>query len=382
MSHAPYSPSGASRWTVCTSSVPLAASAKALGLEAPDSEYARQGTIAMAVAERYLKAMQRRATALLQDPTGAPPPPTIPGAVVEAVGDDAFDMMEWEPEMAPAIQFFLSRAEMLVKHAADPDAWGAETNVHIHQVPTAGTADFHVLLMTGKLVVVDYKHGVGIKVKAEDNPQLLLYAAGLADLYDLDDNAALDLAVCQPRHPEGGWETWATTVRYAREFAEHCAKVISGPPSYVTGPHCRFCPAVLICGKRFQELEEVAAADRVAGDLVARVLDLGPRVNEAVKEARSVAVARLMGGKAIPGWTLKEGRGAYVWKEGAEAEARKRFGAAAFTTPELLSPAVFRETFPAEKDFDAKFVFRRPGLPQLTEGKSEARVIQWPKGAK
>jgi hypothetical protein len=251
--------------------------------------------------------------------------------------------------------------------------------VHIHQVPTFGSCDFHVLLLDDTLYVVDYKHGVGVEVVPEDNAQLLLYAAGLADKYGLEDDARLILVACQPRHPSGGWRQAEYRVRYAREYAAWAGERIK-TVEYVVGPHCRFCPAMLICGKRYQEVEDVAGADKLVGDLLARVLDRSARVNEVVKQARGAAVAQLMAGKTIPGWRLGEGRGEYIWKVGAEQRAIEKFGNAALTKPVLLSPAQVRDTLPGGAEFFRENTFRRPGKPTLEQGEAEARAINWPKG--
>jgi hypothetical protein len=375
--HAPYAPSGAARWTVCTASVPLAASAEALGFPKSESEYARAGTVAMAVAEQYLRLLMERQEMLFESGGKIDlPPPTLARAAARAVELDAIDFTEWNPEEFEApLTFFLAKAEDLVKHAKE---WGTETRVHIHQVPTFGSCDFHALLLDDTLYVVDYKHGAGVEVTPEDNAQLLLYAAGLADKYGLEDDARLVLVVCQPRHPAGGWRQAEYNVRYAREYATWAGERIK-TFEYVVGPHCQFCPAMLICGKRYQELEDVAGAEKIVGDLLARILDRSARVNEVIKQARNAAIAQLMAGKTIPGWRLTEGRGEYVWKPGAEQRAIEKFGEAAFTKPALLSPAQVRDSLPGGAEFFKENAVRRPGKPTLERGEAEARVINWPK---
>jgi hypothetical protein len=358
--------------------VPLAASAEALGFPQVESEFARSGTVAMAVAEQYLRLMMERRE--VQVSSGGKidlPAPTLARAAARAVEIDAIDFTEWDPaEFEAPLTYFLDKAESLVSHAQE---WGTETRIHIHQVPSFGSCDFHALLHDGSLHVVDYKHGVGVEVSPEDNSQLLLYAAGLADMYGLEDEARLLLVVCQPRHPAGGWRQVEYRVRYAREYAAWAGERTK-TFDYVTGDHCRFCPAMLICGKRYQEVGDVAGADKIVGDLLARILDQGARVNEVVKTARNAATARLLSGKPVPGWRLREGRGEYVWTVGAEQRALERYGNAALTQPVLLSPAQVRDTLPDGKEFFRENTFRRPGSPTLERGEAEPRVVNWPKG--
>ena len=46
-----------------------------------------------------------------------------------------------------------------------------------------GTSDA-ILISDGTMHVIDYKHGLGILVCAEDNPQMKCYALGALELFD------------------------------------------------------------------------------------------------------------------------------------------------------------------------------------------------------
>ena len=46
-----------------------------------------------------------------------------------------------------------------------------------------GTADC-ILIADGVLNIVDYKHGKGVEVSAEKNPQMMLYALGALEIFD------------------------------------------------------------------------------------------------------------------------------------------------------------------------------------------------------
>lgn len=46
-----------------------------------------------------------------------------------------------------------------------------------------GTGDC-VIIADGTLHIVDYKHGRGVLVEADDNPQMKLYALGALELFD------------------------------------------------------------------------------------------------------------------------------------------------------------------------------------------------------
>ena len=52
----------------------------------------------------------------------------------------------------------------------------------------------------GRIHICDYKNGVGVKVDAHNNPQMMLYAVGalheLADVYD--DIQKVSMSIIQP----------------------------------------------------------------------------------------------------------------------------------------------------------------------------------------
>ena len=62
-----------------------------------------------------------------------------------------------------------------------------------------GTADC-IIIADGTLRIIDYKHGLGVLVSAEDNPQMKCYALGALelfdDIYDIDN---VSMTIYQPR---------------------------------------------------------------------------------------------------------------------------------------------------------------------------------------
>lgn len=371
--HAPYSPSAGARWTACTASVPLTEAARALGLtDESSSPYAREGTVAMKILEYLVASWNASARCYAAAPRDA---------AAEAVAEGDIDFTEIAPDMLGAITFAARHLEDLLRHS---DQWGIEDPVYIPQVPTRGTPDFWCLLLTNVLVVVDYKHGAGVSVEAENNWQLTLYAAGLAERLGLARDRPVLLQVLQPRCEEGRFKQWQTTVGHVIDRAEEAGARINSPPEFRVGPHCQWCPATLLCGKRHAELQEVADLPdpgQAANDIVARALNLDKRVSDVVKAARNVAIARLQAGKEVPGWTLAEGRGAFVWKEGALKALSDKFGEAAYSKPQPLSPAQVRDNLSDGAEFFRAWTFRTPGAPTLKPGSSKPREINWPAGA-
>jgi hypothetical protein len=62
-----------------------------------------------------------------------------------------------------------------------------------------GTGDC-VVIADGALHIVYYKHGQGVLVEAEDNPQMKLYALGALELFDgIYDIDRVSMTIYQPR---------------------------------------------------------------------------------------------------------------------------------------------------------------------------------------
>lgn len=356
-SHSPYSPSSAFRWMHCSASVALSLSAETLGLGGGDSRAARTGTVAMAILERML-------------PRDGDPGASFKDALMLACAEGVVDITEVEADMQPALE---RAVQVIAPYALSASHYDIEALVNIPQIPTSGHVDFYaVFLEPGKekIVVIDYKHGEGLLVEAKKNPQLLLYAAGVADMFNLiSPSIQVTLIVIQPRHVAGGVKIWTTTLGEVLAFADE-AGARARSQTYKTGDHCRFCAAAPICGLRIKEMEAAASYDPEAvvhdasGEIMASVLDKARRVKDFIDRTEKAAIARLMAGRDVPGWALGEGPGRLVWKSGAEEALVAAYGERAYEKS-LLSPAQVRDTMPDGTALVAQHAFRRPGKPTL-----------------
>ena len=84
-----------------------------------------------------------------------------------------------------------------------------------------GTTDAAVLDRE-RLEVIDYKHGIGIVVEVENNPQIMYYAYMIIDELGSawHDDAPITVTIVQPRVT---WRepirSWQTTVGHIRQWA-------------------------------------------------------------------------------------------------------------------------------------------------------------------
>ena len=219
------------------------------------------------------------------------------------------------------------------------------------------------------LNVVDLKGGEGIPVEVDDNPQLKYYAFGLIDglerqrSYVFDDAMVVRLAIVQPRitwHPAGPIRTWDTTVGEIKAWVHDVLvphmNATQFDDSLKAGPWCRFCPAKLVCPLLTAMFGAAAKANpKHVEQMTPARLGLEYEASKAVKfyitALEKHALAVLMRGEDVPLIQLERKRANRAWKPGSPELAMQRYGQAAFSKPELLTPAALEAAVPAAKEW-------------------------------
>ena len=122
-----------------------------------------------------------------------------------------------------------------------------------------GTLDC-ALLNDGQCIVADFKYGKGVKVFAEDNSQLKLYALGLfqehGDFYDME---SFKLCIIQPRI---NWiDEWEISLEdlliWADEVVEpKAAEALTDTATFAAGEWCRWCKIRSTCKTRAESIKE------------------------------------------------------------------------------------------------------------------------------
>jgi hypothetical protein len=372
MAHHRYPPSSAARTVVCPGWVAVADAAYASGLAEPDTAgpAAREGTVAMAVLETYLRAEE---------------PMTLEQAAFHAVLQHP---CEPEPfEISGEMLATLERAlPFFIQPRTQSRTWGVEHRLDIERAGTEGTCDFwayggHL----ERLTVIDYKHGAGVHVDPQGNWQLALYACGVVDYLKLLDGARIDCLIVQPRHI--AWSpnncTWETTAGEVRRMAE-AHREAQKSSALRAGDHCKFCPGALACPARHAEVfaSDEAIEHQVADlsdEAMAGLLGMEARVTSFFRDLKHAAIGRIQGGRSLPGWTVAEGRGSYDWRLGAEKALAERLGEEAYEK-RLLTPAQIRDNAPDGDEIFKEWAFRKAGAPTLKKGAAKPEPINWPKG--
>lgn len=383
--HALLSASSAARWLVCT-----AAPRFEEGLPESTSGYAEEGRLAHAIAElKVLKkftimtnrAYNSRLNKLKKEP-------------------------HYDPEMDKTTDLYLEHLlEQAMTYNSSPTV-AAEVKVDFADyVPEGfGTCDC-VMIGGDTLCITDYKHGKGVPVSAEGNPQMRLYALGALKRYAPifgDAIKKIRMSIDQPRLDSYTTET--ITVEELRAWGDSikpiASKAFSGFGEFVPGDHCRFCRGKAQCRARAdtctaledfagcvpegsitpeqkQSRNDAAASgmnppglltDEEIGDLLFR----GRVLVQWYKDLEEYATTALLAGKSIPGWKLVAGRSVRVFADPDAAikaviDAGYDEALVYDRKPKTLSQL---EMLMGKKDFAEKlghYVIKPPGKPALAE---------------
>ena len=291
--HAILSASSSDRWLHCPPSARLCESYDDKG-----SDYAAEGTDAHALCEYKLR---------------------------RALGMEAADPTEnltwFNEEMSDCAAgyaaYVLEQVEAAKQNCADPTVL-IEQRVDFSRWVEGGfgTADC-IIVADGILQIIDYKHGLGVLVSAEKNPQMMCYALGALELFDgIYDIETVSMTIYQPRRDNVS--TYELSKDELCHWAEETLKpaadlAFAGDGEFKCGDYCRFCKARNDCRARADANLELARYEFKLPPLLTDedIEDILSKVDELVSWASDIkeyALQQAISGKEWPGWKLVEGR--------------------------------------------------------------------------
>lgn len=333
-SHALISPSGAERWFACPASLWLSK-------DEPDqsSEYAKEGTTAHALAE-YCFNFNKKADGLVG---------------MKTVVND----IDVDEEMAEAVQIYVDTVNGIRSSMSDVLVFDVEQKLDFSELldistntmntdykpeKSFGTADV-VLLGDGELQVHDLKYGKGVRVSAENNKQLLIYALSAYYYYSLGcEINKISVHIHQPRlnHYSDFTLTPDKLFDFGKQLKEKAGIAYS---IYLNGPQsdtdfcagesqCRFCKAASKCETLanyvaqtieadFENLDDtfVEHVDKLSNEALANRFKSIGLIKAWITAVETKVQSELQLGNSVPGFKLVLSRqGNRVWTSEEEAE--------------------------------------------------------------
>ena len=170
-----------------------------------------------------------------------------------------------------------------------------------------------------RAIVLDWKFGDGVLVSAEENEQLLFYAAAAMRTEEskwiFEGATEIECIIVQP--PE--IRRWVTTPQRVALFEQELRRAVheshSEAASMAAGDHCRWCAAKPICPKMTGQVERVMQTKLQALpiDQIAIQLEQADAIESYIKDLRTLATQMLEHGVRVPGFKLVAKRGTRQW---------------------------------------------------------------------
>lgn len=360
--HAILSPSSAKRWINCT---PSALLAEAAGSKS--SVYAEEGTLAHEIAEH----------ALTQYLNGAYDP-----IIDEAlpIKDEHLKNPLFSIDMANYIRDYCDYVigENYEMQKADGlSKMFLERKVDITDYAPDSFGSVDVTLESDKTIhIIDLKYGAGVKVTADYNEQMMLYALGALKAAASKDITNIRMTIAQVRLDH--YDTFEMSKGELLDWAEKVLKpaakaAIQGKGKQVIGSWCGFCPVKAQCRAQrdailadFDEKPEpLLLSDEEVTDLIGKI----DTYKSWIESVNKYVYDRAIQGHKWEGYKLVAGRSSRVIKD--EAKIRQAL------LNEYLEDEVLNiklkgigdlEKLLGKKVFSARFgdaIESRPGAPKL-----------------
>lgn len=322
--------------------------------------------------------------------------------------EDGYDVKELVRETTKYVDYVKDLCE------GDPDRLTVEQRVSLAPaVPdTMSTADAVVVKREGgsvvRIDVADLKYGKGKQVFAEGNPQLRLYAYGVAqgliasgdldDLFDDFDEIPVSIHVCQPRldHFDREDLTLSELIDWAdNQVAPKVEEIINGETSRAAGSHCQFCKAEADCRTRAEfvtaELNDdfddfiengpdVSKPDQLTSEEIGRILDNKKAIESWLKAVHAHAYALIENGGEVPGHKIVEGRNARRWEDDEKVleafKGQRKLKQDEYAPRKLLTPPQAEKLLPkGSKILD--MIVTEKGKPTLVDASNKKPAMSF-----
>jgi hypothetical protein len=360
--HAILSPSSAKRWIHCTPSALLAEEAGS-----KSSVYAEEGTLAHEIAEYALTQYLNG----LYDPIVDEELP---------VNDEHLENPLFSIDMANYIRDYCDYVigenyEMQKQDGMCRMFLERKVDITDYAPDSFGSVD--VTLVSDKTIsIIDLKYGAGVKVFADHNEQMMLYALGALKAAASKDITNIRMTIAQVRLDH--YDTFEMSKGELLDWAEKVLKpaakaAMQGKGKQVIGSWCGFCPVKAQCRAQrdailadFDEKPEpLLLSDEEVTDLIGKI----DTYKSWIESVNKYVYDRAIQGHKWEGYKLVAGRSSRVIKD--EAKIRQAL-LNEFLEDEVLNIKLKGigdlEKLVGKKVFSARFgdvIESRPGAPKL-----------------
>jgi hypothetical protein len=208
-----------------------------------------------------------------------------------------------------------------------------------------------------KAIILDWKFGAGVPVPAEENEQLMFYAAAAMRTPEakwvFDGATEVELVIIQPPTIK----RWTTTIERIKQFEQtliRAVKIAEQPDAPLkNGDHCRWCNAKPVCPIMTGAVDRaiVMQMDKIDVDKIGAYLHNADLLEDWIKDLRSLAEEMMKKGKPVPGWKMVPKRATRSWvkEEDAKVALLQHLKESEVIETKLVSPAAAEKLLKAQK---------------------------------
>ena len=176
-----------------------------------------------------------------------------------------------------------------------------------------------------RAIVLDWKFGDGVAVEAEENPQLMFYAAAAMRTPEVqwvfEGATEIECIIVQP--PE--IKRWTTTPERIKKFEQELKMAVklsqAKDAPLKVGDHCRWCSAKPTCPLMTGAVDRALAlaVKDIDVNQISDYLNKADMLEQWVTDLRALTHTMLDAGAVVPGWKLVAKRATRQWVDEDQA---------------------------------------------------------------
>ena len=197
-----------------------------------------------------------------------------------------------------------------------------------------------------RAIVLDWKFGDGVVVDAEENEQLMFYAAASmrtdAAAWAFSGADEIECIIIQPPMIK----RWITTKARIEQFVQELVQAVYAAEqpnaALKSGDHCRWCAAKPTCPQMTGAVDRALKLQmqEINVDMLGQYLKNADLLEDWIKDLRGLALQLLEKSMPVPGYKLVAKRGTRQWVDKDKAVERLAdFGVDPYKEREVISPA-------------------------------------------